>query len=115
MIDRNHIQKVFRDCWSKQSSSKWTITNPASGQCSVTALVLHHFFGGLILKTEVTGRWHFYNIIKDEFYDFTAEQFETPIDYHGVESSPEEALADTTPEHYRFLLGKVESLLLKSI
>ena len=45
----------LRRSWSIETSSHWTHDNPASGQCGVTALVVHDKFGGEILKTDVNG------------------------------------------------------------
>jgi len=49
----------LRRSWSPETSSGWTRDNPASGQCGVTALVVHDKFGGEILKTDVNGRLAF--------------------------------------------------------
>ena len=51
----------LRRSWSIETSSGWQPGNPASGQCGVTALVVHDKLGGEILKTDVNGAWHFYN------------------------------------------------------
>lgn len=103
MIDQNRILDVLRRCWSKQTSSKWTLSNPALGQCSVTALVLQDYFGGRLLKTKVGDAWHFYNEIQHIAYDFTAEQFSESIEYTHQPANRAEALADTTLEQYQSL------------
>ncbi|MBP0725189.1 hypothetical protein J5Y03_08280 [Bacillus sp. RG28] len=35
------LKNVFLKVWSIESSSKWTIHNPANGQCGVTTLVVN--------------------------------------------------------------------------
>jgi hypothetical protein len=32
----------------KDDVPKWSIDNPAAGQCAVTALIIHDYFGGQI-------------------------------------------------------------------
>lgn len=86
-----------------KTSSKYEIDNPAKGQCSVTALLIHNKFGGSILKTKINGQWHFYNKVADQIIDFTSEQFNEPIHYENIESSVEEAKSDTTSEQYEHL------------
>lgn len=98
-------------CWSIKSSSKWTINNPANGQCSVTSLVINGIFGGYIVKTKVSEGWHFYNKIGSQTFDFTKSQFlQEPI-YEDVLSSREEAFNDTNKDQYNYLKMKVSELV----
>lgn len=75
--------RVFYDrlvsAWSAETSSNWSIANPAKGQCSVTALIAQDVFGGEILKTHTPGGTHFYNLIDGVRWDFTVSQFDRPI------------------------------------
>jgi GNAT superfamily N-acetyltransferase len=93
--------------WSVETGGRWLISNPARGQCSVTALVVQDILGGDILKTDVGGCWHFYNQIGARRWDLTISQFETPIRYDNLSSTREEALADTSPEQYRLLRQRI--------
>jgi hypothetical protein len=93
--------------WSSETGSKWRADNPACGQCSVTALVVHDVLGGEILKTSVAGAWHFYNRIDGRRWDLTVSQFETPIGYDDLPSSRQEALADTTRQRYAALVERL--------
>ncbi|NGQ96020.1 hypothetical protein G3578_12715 [Brevibacillus sp. SYP-B805] len=115
MIDRKptreRLQEVLYQAWSLSSSSLWTEENPARGQCGVTALVVHDWWGGEILKTETPGGWHFYNRLDGERIDFTASQFSAPIRYADIPSSREEAFADTNAEQYGYLKERVARLL----
>lgn len=70
----NLIELLFTT-WSLHTSSKWTSTNPAKGQCGVTSLVVNELFGGDILKTQTPEGWHFYNRIEGQRYDLTETQF----------------------------------------
>jgi hypothetical protein len=69
----------------------------------VTALVVHDQLGGEILKTEVNGAWHFYNLVDGRRIDFTMSQCETPIGYDDVPSNRCEALGDCSVKQYEIL------------
>lgn len=105
------VLDILNRCWSIKSSSKWTINNPANGQCSVTSLVINDIFGGYIVKTKVSEGWHFYNKIGSQTFDFTKSQFlQEPI-YEDVLSSREEAFNDTNKDQYNYLKMKVSELV----
>lgn len=87
---------AVESAWSPATSTQWTPNNPARGQCSVTALVLHEMLGGHILKTRVGEAWHFYNELEGERLDLTASQFPAPIAYEDIASDSAEAMSDTT-------------------
>ncbi|MCM3737035.1 hypothetical protein M3215_14815 [Bacillus cytotoxicus] len=101
------MSRILTQCWSLETSSKWTLDNPAKGQCGVTALVVHDLFDGEIMKTKVSEGWHFYNFINGERYDFTASQFLEEITYMDVPSSRIEAFADTNEMQYGALKQNV--------
>ena len=98
---------ILYRCWSINSSSKWTLDNPANGQCGVTSLVVNDFFGGDILKTKMPEGWHFYNKIGNKSFDFTQSQFfQKPI-YLDILSNREEAFSDTNIEQYNYLKNRI--------
>lgn len=105
------LKQALLSSWSIQSSSKWSMDNPARGQCGVTSLVVNDILGGKILKTKVHGNWHFYNLISGERVDFTASQFTKPIVYKDIKSNREEAFADTNESQYNYLKQNVFKLL----
>ena len=100
-LDPDTVQAGLRRAWTRASSTRWTPANPALGQCSATALVVQAAHGGELLKTRVAFEgdeaWHFYNRISGARFDFTAEQFATPIRYDDLPASEAETLADTSP------------------
>ncbi|HDX9588191.1 TPA: hypothetical protein ROX98_001130 [Bacillus pseudomycoides] len=106
-MEMEKMREVLFQSWSKETSSKWTLDNPAKGQCGVTSLVVHDFFGGEIMKTKVPEGWHFYNRINGKRYDFTASQFLEEVTYMNVPSNSEEAFADTNEMQYDALKEKV--------
>jgi hypothetical protein len=97
----------LRRAWSVETGRHWQHDNPASGQCGVTALVVHDRFGGEILKTDVNGAWHFYNRIDDRRVDFTMSQFDSPISYDDVASNRDEALGDCSQQQYELLRARM--------
>ncbi|MBC6974766.1 hypothetical protein H9I32_20955 [Bacillus sp. Xin] len=101
------MYEILIKSWSIETSSKWTIENPAKGQCGVTSLVVHDLLGGEIKKTPVGEAWHFYNMINGKRYDFTATQFFEEIVYMDITSNREEAFADTNQRQYYALKQKV--------
>lgn len=103
----DHLFEELKTAWSKESSSSWSSGNPAKGQCSVTALVVHDLFGGHILKTKTRGGTHFYNSIDGVRWDLTVSQFDYPIPFEDLASSREEALADTSREQYDALRSRL--------
>ncbi|WP_137791909.1 hypothetical protein [Bacillus sp. E(2018)] len=108
------IQYVLEDSWSLKSSSKWSIYNPACGQCGVTSLVVNDLLGGEIRKTLLPEGWHFYNVIQGKRYDFTASQFASKIVYEDCPSTREEAYNDTNLIQYRYLKEQVYDRLNKN-
>lgn len=108
------VLNALRKSWSIQSSSKWSVDNPAKGQCGVTSLVVQDILGGEIRKTFLEEGWHFYNIINGERKDFSEEQFPYLIDYQDIDSNRVEAFQDTNDSQYRYLKTQVYQLLGKA-
>ena len=101
------LKNVLFKVWSTQSSSKWSIQNPANGQCGVTSLVVNDLFEGDILKTPTPSGWHFYNQICGHRYDLTESQFSEPIHYMDIPSNRKEAFQDTNEQQYNYLQQNV--------
>jgi hypothetical protein len=97
----------LRQSWSVETGRHWKIDNPAAGQCGVTALIVNDTLGGSILKTDVNGAWHFYNVVDDRRVDFTMSQFSGPIFYDDIPSNRAEALLDCSPEQYDLLSSRM--------
>ncbi|WP_018220937.1 YunG family protein [Salinispora pacifica] len=80
------IDRAFRASWSAETCDPvdlpWAATNPARGQCGVTALVLHELIGGELLCAVVLRRdgsqqgMHLWNRLPGGVeVDLTREQF----------------------------------------
>jgi len=100
---REKVLEILNKCWSPDSSTKWTVENPARGQCSVTALVINDVFSGGIMKTMIDNEWHFYNFIDNERVDFTASQFPCKINYDDIKCKRVDASFDTDLKKFQYL------------
>jgi len=110
-MDKETFKAALEHSWSRETSSKWTPNSPATGQCSVTALVVQDWYGGSIAKTSIEGAWHFYNIIDGERADFSSDQFSAPIHYADMKSNRTEAFGDATEEQYKALAARLRERL----
>jgi len=75
--------------WSKDTSSdpeNWSPSNPAWGQCAVTALVVQDLLGGELLRCTVGHISHYWNRLPSgEEVDLTCDQFGDAIEMRNVE------------------------------
>jgi hypothetical protein len=80
------LQGAIRASWSLETcdpidAAQWTPDNPSRGQCAVSALVVHDFFGGELLEAEVLfddgsrQGFHYWNRLPSGDVDLTSEQF----------------------------------------
>ncbi|MBJ8103050.1 MULTISPECIES: YunG family protein [Bacillus cereus group] len=106
-VKKKQIYEALVKSWSIETSSKWTIENPAKGQCGVTTLVVQDIYGGEIKKTKVREVWHFYNFIDGQRFDFTEAQFNEKLNYMDAESNWGEAFTDTNEKQYDILNEKI--------
>ena len=97
-FDPDEVQRALRKAWSLTTTSQWTPTNPAAGQCNVTSLLIQGLFGGELLKTRLPAGDHFYNRIGGRRYDFTASQFDQPIAYMDLPANRYDAERGATEE-----------------
>ncbi len=105
------LYRAISRVWSGDTSSPthaWSASNPAQNHCSVTALVVHDYFGGEILTTQTSGGTHFYNLIDGKKWDLTVSQFAEPVPYDDTPSTREAALADTSQEKYALLTSRLK-------
>ena len=83
-MDIKQLEAILEESWTKETSEdpeNWTKENPAYGQCAVTALVVHDYFGGRLLWAPAKlpdGREipHYFNeTATSEIIDLTKAQF----------------------------------------
>ena len=78
VFDEERVRGALTHAWSRETAVQWTAENPASGQCNVTAAVVHDLFGGELLRTPLPGVMHYYNRIDGRRVDLTDSQFTAP-------------------------------------
>ena len=94
-IDAGILRGAIERSWCKDTCNepnKWSKENPAGGQCVPTALVVQDFFGGKIIRLDLSKsanpriagvRSHYFNEIGGKRIDFSASQFSQ--DYFEVQ------------------------------
>ena len=90
------IGEFYRAClraWSIETCSErfrpeWSAANPSIGQCTITAALVHEFFGGEVYYVPLgDGLRHSFNRIGGVFIDLASEQF-------GRDALPDFSLAE---------------------
>lgn len=122
-MDQNSLKKSFKNAWSKETcyprqKDEWIKSNPALGQCAVTALVINDLYGGKILFSEDYN--HFWNILPSgQEIDLTKEQFGEHVNFVDAQIIDRKNILDTknaqrarTSDRYELLRSKVLPLLL---
>lgn len=72
---RTELQRL----WCAETSfwpDDWTPDRPSSGQCAVTAMIVHDRFGGEMLRAVNEGVVHYWNLVDDIDVDLTRDQFD---------------------------------------
>ena len=117
-IKQQHASSVVKICnalstnWSGETSycDDWSSSNPSSGQCAVSALVLQDYCGGEIRRCVVAGTPHYFGQVVDS----TAAQFGTvAINYDTSTARSRQRIlrhADTR-QRYELLKGRVKETM----
>jgi hypothetical protein len=102
------LRSSLAHAWGRETSAAphdWTDTNPALGQCAVTALIVHDEFGGELLRAMVGGMSHYWNRLPSgEEVDLTRQQFSSEVVMPAGQVRPREYLlenADTLGRYHR--------------
>jgi hypothetical protein len=116
------IERAIRKSWAADTcypvqKKEWNKRKPERGQCAVTALILHEFFGGEIVFNK--RRDHFWNILPDgQEVDLTRKQFNEPVrlkvDAHCNREEllySSTAVRQKTAKRYQLLLHRVQANL----
>ncbi len=120
------LRRAVEAAWSAETSaaSDWTDSNPAKGQCAVTACVVQDYLGGDIVNTIATlpgGRTvsHYFNVIAGRPHDLTAAQFPERTQFSpptpktkGLPTTRDYCLSyENTRHRYEGLRSRVAELL----
>lgn len=126
-MEIKELAELLRQCWSKETSydpTGWTKSNPAWGQCAVTAFIVTDYFGGdLIAAGAILPNGartpHYFNRIEGNIVDLTQEQFPEGTVISDIQVAVEgfcverdrDFFAASTHERYKLLKSKLETLL----
>ncbi|MAT03632.1 MAG: hypothetical protein CL424_01100 [Acidimicrobiaceae bacterium] len=111
-VDIASLEVALRASWQSDTSDApdlWTATNPARGQCAVTAKVVQDYFGGTLVIAAVLRdgepvEKHCWNVLPSgEHVDLTAVQFD--FDYVLGEPVEQEPIVDHTGVNRHLLLA----------
>jgi hypothetical protein len=101
------MHKVLFEIWSIETAhpsyqSSWNEQNKSCGQCCVTALLIQEIYGGKIFECFVKNKRHFFNEIDGHIYDYTIDQFQSPVEYKKVRERTRKSLLNSTDTKYRY-------------
>ncbi len=107
------LYDALSNVWSKKTCAprmqdKWSVQNKTLGQCSITAFLVQDIFGGLVYGVPLDdGNFHCYNVIGDNKFDLTSEQFgNIKLDYSDKYIQTREAHFKKEEKYQRYLLLK---------
>jgi len=113
-INLDELYSAIRRAWTRESSADpehWSDTNPAWGQCAVTALIVQDHFGGTFLRTKVRGISHYWNLLgNDTEIDLTKEQFGEDFEPGEIESRSRSWILSFPDTETRYNLLRAEAL-----
>ena len=73
---------VIKSSWTRTSSydpEGWDRSNPALGQCAITALVVQDYLGGELRRASDGDKTtHYWGVVDGREVDLTLEQFDEP-------------------------------------
>ena len=85
------------DTCSERFRPLWSEENPTAGQCTITAALVHEFFGGEVLHLPLPeGGFHSFNRLNGIIIDLACEQFgkDALLDFaHAAPADPAALLA----------------------
>jgi hypothetical protein len=122
------IEDAIRASWCRETCDpvdldEWSESNPAKGQCGVTALVIQDLLGGELLIAEVRHAdgsrqgVHYWNRLScGTEIDLTRTQFANGelIGRPGLVTRPRNTDEGRMAEQYRLLAGRVASQLART-
>ena len=123
-VTPEELEKLLETAWSRATSADpkgWNKTNPAWGQCAVTACVIQDHFGGTLLRVDA---WiigvgdpigHYFNKLPDgTTVDLTRIQFPTDTIFSPPQERMRAYVLDpqfTTRHRYQLLKRRLRKIL----
>lgn len=117
------LHEALLHAWSRETAfpacrEDWSMSNPAFGQCTITAMLVHDLFGGTIHRVRLAGGGtHYFNKIDGMYVDLTSSQFadyanECPLEPNEERERPVCGRSTDTWNRYRLLIDNINSWLL---
>ena len=121
-LNLDTLKQILYSCYSKETAypscqKDWVPDDPTYGQCAVTAMIVHDYFGGTIHRIRVDGGGtHYFNKIDGKIIDFTKEQFDLyniPVKYEPNEEMNLDYVGKNadTKKRYDLLKSRVDKLI----
>ncbi|MBO4556784.1 MAG: topoisomerase DNA-binding C4 zinc finger domain-containing protein, partial [Elusimicrobiales bacterium] len=117
------LHEALLHAWSRETAfpacrEDWSMSNPAFGQCTITAMLVHDLFGGTIHRVRLAGGGtHYFNKIDGMYVDLTSNQFadyanECPLEPNEERERPVCGRSTDTWNRYRLLIDNINAWLL---
>ncbi|WP_338888754.1 YunG family protein [Rhodococcus sovatensis] len=117
-VSLTQLTAALRESWgpdtcAPEDVSSWTEANPSRGQCATTAIVVHDYFGGDLVRGEVhvggvQVDYHWWNLLPDGTdIDLTRTQFSSDEKVTGRVVIPRPTGATRLDREYAFLANRV--------
>lgn len=111
----SRLMVALEASWDRETSADpdgWDASNPAWGQCAVTALVIQRYLGGELLRAEVGAASHYWNWLKaGQEVDLTRRQFATYTPRRTETRTRDYVLGSPdTRRRYELLISRVKLL-----
>ena len=117
------LHEALLHAWSRETAfpacrEDWSTANPAFGQCTITAMLVHDLFGGTIHRIRLAGGGtHYFNKIDGMYVDLTSSQFadyanECPLEPNEERERPVCGRSTDTWNRYRLLIDNINAWLL---
>lgn len=107
------IERAIAASWCRETSDdpqRWSLSNPACGQCAVTALVVQDFLGGELIRANINLTPHYWNRLPNRNeLDLTKAQFkEIALSGPPAEATRQAVLSfSSTRRNYKLLRKRV--------
>ena len=117
------LHEALTHAWSRETAfpackGEWSTSNPALGQCTITAMIVHDLFGGTIHRVRLAGGGtHYFNRIDGVYVDLTSSQFKDYANECPLEPTEERGRdrCGRTPDtwnRYRLLIDNINAWIL---
>lgn len=114
------LRQALRAAWASDTTAdpdRWNSSNPAWGQCAVTALVVQDILGGQLLRCQGPSGSHYWNRLPDGTeLDLTRDQFRGRLTPRSAEERDRSYVMSfpQTRRRYETLRARVDGVLIET-